>query len=140
MLHINEIRPRFTTVVTTADFYDKDVLDGAIVVNKKGELKLHQTVIAVGSAVRDLKPGDKVMINPMNYAKRKYSKDSIQNDMDNNPVLEFNFNFIKLEEKPGKDRVCLLLQDRDIEFAFEGEERDDVIQPVLNPGIVMGMA
>lgn len=124
MLHITEIRPMFTSIVVTGDKFDKDEYDGGVIVANKGDLKPYQTVIAVGDTVRNLKAGDKVMINFANYAVRKYDKNSIQNDLDNNPTLRYNLNWVVLEED-GEDRECLLINDRDVIYAFDGEERDE---------------
>lgn len=127
MLHIYKAKPLFTSLITTGDKFEEDMLDGSIIVARKGDMKLWQKVLAIGSSVRDIKVGDMVMINPAAYAKRKYSKDSIQNDMDNNPVLDYQFNWITIEDKKGSTQECLLLNDRDIQYVFEGEEKNDAI-------------
>lgn len=127
MLHIFKVKPLFTSLITTGDKFEEDMLDGSIIVARKGDMKLWQKVLAIGSSVRDIKVGDMVMINPAAYAKRKYSKDSIQNDMDNNPVLDYQFNWITIEDKDGSTQECLLLNDRDIQYVFEGEEKNDAI-------------
>lgn len=127
MLKIKSIKPLSTTVVTTGDKFTSDITVGGIIQQdqKKGDLKLYQKVIAVGPMVRDIQPGDQVMINPMAYIRKKYSKDSVQNDMDNNPVLSIDIPTITIDGEGGKQQECLLLSDRDIRFAFEGEEYPD---------------
>ena len=127
MLHIKKIKPLFTSIVTTGDKFDKDFADGSIIVAKKGDLKLWQKVIAVGTSVRDIKVGDMVMINADHYAIKRYSKDSIQNDLDNNPSLGYAFNWVTIDDAFGEPQDCLLLNDRDILYVFEGEEKDDLI-------------
>ena len=127
MLHINKIKPLFTSIITTGSRFEKDMVDGGLIIAKKGDLKLWQKVIAVGSSVRDIKVGDMVMINAANYAVKKYSKDSLQNDLDNNPVLDYRFNWVTIANSKGEPQECLLLNDRDIQYVFEGEEKDDVI-------------
>lgn len=127
MLHINKIKPLFTSIITTDSRFEKDMVDGGLIIAKKGDLKLWQKVIAVGSSVRDIKVGDMVMINAANYAVKKYSKDSLQNDLDNNPVLDYRFNWVTIDNSKGEPQECLLLNDRDIQYVFEGEEKDDVI-------------
>jgi hypothetical protein len=77
--------------------------------------------------VRDIKEGDMVMINAENYAVKRYSKDSLQNDLDNNPRIRYAFNWVTIEDENGVPQECLLLNDRDIQYVFEGEERDDTI-------------
>lgn len=127
MLHIKKVKPLFTSIITTGDKFEKDMMEGSLIVARKGDMKLWQEVIAVGSSVRDIKVGDKVMINAENYAVRKYSKDSIQNDMDNNPTLRYTFNWVTIDNEKGEPQECLLLNDRDVLYVFEGEEKDDSI-------------
>ena len=129
MLKIKTIKPLFTSIVTTGDKFEKDVTVGGIIQQdqKKGDLKLYQKVLAVGSAVRDIKVGDMVMINPIAYVRKKYSKDSVQNDMDNNPTLSINIPTVSVTDEKGNTSDCLLLTDRDIQFVFEGEEVNESI-------------
>lgn len=129
MLKIKTIKPLFTSIVTTGDKFEKDVTVGGIIQQdqKKGDLKLYQKVLAVGSAVRDIKIGDMVMINPIAYVRKKYSKDSVQNDMDNNPTLSINIPTVPVTDEKGNTQECLLLTDRDIQFVFEGEEVNESI-------------
>lgn len=137
MLHIKKIKPLFTSIVTTGDKYEEDMYDNGLIVARKGDLKTYQKIIAVGSSVRDIKEGDQVMINVMNYAVRKYNKNSIQNDMDNNPVLEFKFNWITMDDEDGNSRECLLLNDRDVLFAFEGEEKNEHLIVPDKPKVIV---
>ena len=127
MLHIKTIKPLFTSIVTTGDKFQEDVTVGGIIQQdqKKGDLKLYQKVLAVGSSVRDIKVGDMVMINPIAYVHKKYSKNSLQEDMDNNPILSIDIPTITLYDEDDKPQECLLLTDRDIRFVFVGEEKND---------------
>ena len=127
MLHIKKIKPLFTSIVTTGEKFEEDMIEGNVIVAQKGDLKLWQKVLAVGSAVRDIKVGDMVMINAEHFAIRKFSKDSIQNDLDNNPSLGYKFNWVTIDDEKGNPQECLLLNDRDIEYVFEGEEKKDII-------------
>lgn len=131
MLHIKKIKPLFTSVVTTGDRFEKDMVSQGIIVAKKDDLKLWQKVIAVGPAVRDIKEGDMVMIKVDNYAIKKYDKNSIQNDIDNNPSLGYAFNWITIDNENGKPEECLLLNDRDLLYSFEGEEKEESL---ITPG------
>ena len=128
MLHIKKIKPLFTSVITTGDKFEKDLTEGGIIMARKGDLKLWQKVIAVGPMVRGIEVGDMVMIDAANYAVRKYSKDSIQNDLDNNPSLGYHFNWVTIDNEKGEPVDHLLLTDRDILYVFEGEEKEEVIQ------------
>lgn len=127
MLHIKKVYPTFTHILTTGDKFEKDCTQNGIIVANKGDLKLWQTVLSVGSTVRDIKVGDKVMIDISNYIVRKYSKDSVQNDMDNNPRVRFNFNWVTIDDEKGNPQECLMLDERDVMYVFEGEEKDEPI-------------
>lgn len=131
MLHIKKIKPLFTSVITTGDRFEKDMISQGIIVAKKDDLKLWQKVIAVGPAVRDIKEGDMVMIKVDNYAIKKYDKNSIQNDIDNNPSLGYAFNWVTIDNEKGEPEECLLLNDRDLLYSFEGEEKEESL---ITPG------
>lgn len=131
MLHITKVKPLFTSIVTTADRFEKDVTDGGLIIAKKGDLKLWQKVVAIGSSVRDIKVGDMVMINADHYALKKYDKNSLQNDLDNNPTLRYAFNFLDIYDKDGNSHEHLLLNDRDIFYVFEGEEVESKANIIL---------
>lgn len=115
----------FTNIVTTMNCYEEDVtISGVIDASKqKGALKEYQTVIAVGSAVRDVNPGDVVCINPIRYAQYKHDKNSLKDLATSNPVTGYNFNVVEVD---GKD--CLLLYDQDIRYVIEDYE--EVPDPV----------
>ena len=125
MLHVTKIKPLFDHLLITADRFDKDMIHNGVIVAGKGDLKLWQTVVAVGSVVRDIKVGDKVMINPNNFAVKKYNKNSVQNDLDNNPVLTYNFPFETVDDEKGNLKDYLYISDRDVKYVFEGTEKDD---------------
>ena len=122
MLKIKSIKPLFTNVLTTGDKYEEDEKDNGLIVANKGDLKLYQTVIAVGSMVRDIKVGDRVMINPKNYAVKKYDPNSVKEDMGMNSTIGYQMPWVTVDDAEGNPQECLLLLDRDIEFIFEGEE------------------
>lgn len=121
----------FTSIVTTGDRFERDMTEGGLIIANKGDLKLWQTVVAVGSSVRDIKVGDKVMISLENYAVRRYDKNSIQNDLGNNRTLSYSLRWVTLDGGDGSPRECLLLSDRDVLYVFEGEERED--EPIRLP-------
>lgn len=127
MLHITKIKPMFTNLLVTKEVFDKDMCEGGVIIANKGDMKLWQTVLAVGPAIRDIKVGDKVMLRLDDYAVKKYSKNSLQNDMDNNPIITWNLPFETIEDDKGNSIECLYIKDRDVKFVFEGEERDDAL-------------
>ena len=126
MIKIKKIKPLFTALVTTADIYENDASDNGVLITKqKGTLKEYQTVLAVGSTVRDIKVGDLVSINPERFAVHKRDKNSLANDIEGgNPVLEYRFDIRELDGKP-----VLFLQDRDIEFVIEDYEPEEEKKP-----------
>lgn len=127
MLHITKIKPMANCLLVTADTFDKDMIEKGVIVAKKGDLKLWQEVLEVGPIVRNIKVGDKVMINPMKYAVRKYNKNSVQNDLDNNPVLSYNFPFETIEDNEGNPKECLYISEDAVKYAFEGCEKEDAL-------------
>ena len=127
MLHITKIKPLFNHILVTGDKFEKDMIVGGVIVAKKGDLKLWQTVVATGPTARDIKAGDKVMIIPDHFAVKKYNKNSVQNDLDNNPVLAYNFPFETVEDEKGEAKDCLYISDNDVRYVFEGEEKEDTL-------------
>ena len=125
MLHVTKIKPLFDHLLTTADRFEKDMVHNGVILANKGDLKLWQTVVAVGSVVRDIKVGDKVMINPNDFAVKKYNKNSVQNDLDNNPVLTYNFPFETVDDEKEEPKDYLYISDRNVKYVFEGIEKDD---------------
>lgn len=125
MLHVTKIKPLFDHLLITADRFDKDMIHNGVIIAGKGDLKLWQTVVAVGSVVRDIKVGDKVMINPNDFAVKKYNKNSVQNDLDNNPVITYNFPFETVDDEKGNPKDYLYISDRNVKYVFEGIEKDD---------------
>ena len=132
MIRIKKLRPMFTNIVTTMNSYDEDVTVAGIIDTRKqkGALKEYQTVIAVGSAVRDIKPGDIVCINPIRYAQYKHDNSSLKDLATNNPITGYNFNVVEID---GKD--CLLLHDQDIRYVIEDYEEvpDPVPSKLIHP-------
>lgn len=125
MLHVTKIKPLFDHLLITADRFEKDMIHSGVILANKGDLKLWQTVVAVGSVVRDIKVGDKVMINPNDFAVKKYNKNSVQNDLDNNPVLTYNFPFETIDDEKGEQKDYLYISDRNVKYVFEGIEKDE---------------
>lgn len=130
MLKIKKLKPLFTNILTTGDKYEEDCKTGGIITAKKGELKLYQKVLAIGSMVRDIQVGDTIMFNPKNYAVTKYDPNSVKNDMDMNKIIKWNLPWVVVDDSQGNPQECLLLTDRDVQFVFEGEEvNDNIILP-----------
>lgn len=128
MLHIKKIKPLNTNLVVTGHRYTQDVVKNGIIVASKGDLKTNQEVVSVGSMVRDIHVGDKVVFNPMNYAEMKHDPNSIKKDMDiMNTVVKWHLPWVTVENEKGEPQDYLLLTDRDISYVYEGEETEEVL-------------
>lgn len=136
MLHIKEIKPLFTSIVTTGEKYSEDMRDNGLIVANKGDLKAYQKVIAVGSSVRDIKVGDTVMIDITHFAVMKYNPNSIKEDMDLNKVVKWNIPWVMIDDENGVPQDCLLISDRDVKFVFVGEEKNESIIMPDKPKII----
>lgn len=134
MLKIKKIKPLFTKILTTANKYEEaQYIPGTNIIDTEKKvlgLKEYQTVLFVGNEVSTVKPGDIVVINPNDYMVKKYNKDTTKSQMNDvyNPVIEFNFNIVVVDEQE-----CLLLKERDIDFIVEeGEEVADLSMEMQN--------
>lgn len=115
-IFIEEIKPMFTSLVTTMDMYEGDqfIAGTHIIDTRKATqtIKEFQKVLAVGDSVRGINIGDLVCIDPTRFAKMVHEKGSIQEaTIKDNPVVRYNFDTIELNGQP-----CLFLQDRDIKY------------------------
>ena len=137
ILHIKKIKPMFTNILTTGTLYENDVTENGIIMFKKGDLKLYQKVVAVGSSVRDIKVGDMIVFDPKPYLVMKYNPNSVQNDFDNNKVIKANFPWVQVDDENEKPQNMLLLNDRDVRFVFEGEEKAESIIVPEKPTIII---
>lgn len=119
-MKIKKIKPMFTGIVTTANKYVEDQTSSGLVTDVKklkSTLMEYQTVIAVGSSVRDINPGDVVCVNPSRYANRKFKENSLKNDIMENTITGYNFNVVEID-----GNECLLLDQGDITFVVESYE------------------
>lgn len=139
MLKITKIKPMFTDLVITADRFNKDITEGGILVANKGDLKSYQTVVAIGDSIRNIKVGDKVMVNFEIFAEHKIPVNSVKKGMDvDDPIVRYNIPWVNMIDENGNNKVYIRIPDRAIEFVFEGEEVDvpDIIQ-VNKPDILL---
>ena len=124
---LKKIKPLFTSVVTTMDKYEDDVIVNGLVNQTAGTLKEYQKVVAIGSSVRDIKVGDLVSINPTRYAVRKYEDGSLKDGViSQNPITSYNFHTIEMDHNE-----YLLLQDRDIDFVIEEWEEEKPVSTIV---------
>lgn len=121
---IKKVRPLFTGVVTTAQKYVGEVTTdaGIILANKmEGQLNIFQSVVAVGSTVTGLKPGDVVCVNYKRYLKAKHVPGIIEDNVQSDN-LEATYEIPSIEIN---GQQFLLLQNNDIEFVVEEYEVDE---------------
>ena len=134
MLKIEKIRPVATRMLVTGDVYTEDMYnEHGIIESKKGDMKEYQEVLEVGPMVRDLKPGDKVMLNMMHFAIMQYDPNSIKKDMGMQKIKGYQFPKIELTRKDGSKQECLYIDQQDIVFSFEGEEVQGKKNPIITP-------
>ena len=78
-LKLKEIKPLNNQIITTADTYrEAELSEAGIYIDiRKIEhaYKFHQTVLAVGPNVRQLKVGDIIMIDPTRYVVPEHPED-----------------------------------------------------------------
>ena len=124
-IRINEIQPLFTTIITTLDIYEEDLIENGVLKAPQGALRMYQKVLAVGSSVRDVKVGDIVLLNFENYIKRKFKENSIKEDMSaQEDEYVYDIPRILIGGK-----ICGKFQDRDVEGVitdFEEFETEQV--------------
>jgi co-chaperonin GroES (HSP10) len=135
IMKVKAIKPLFNSIIVTAEKYEEDATKNGIIDASKqqGTLKENQMVIAVGSAVRDINVGDRVNINPIRYAVKKYDKDSIRQDVaGGNPIVGYQFDFVEIN---GEE--YLHLQDRDINYVITAFEEEEVELPKQTSTIIM---
>jgi hypothetical protein len=119
MLNIKDIRPVYTRLITTADRYtESQKVGGLLDANKlEGRYKEYQTVVKIGSAVREVKEGEVVLIDPSRYMKRKFSDNSLREDFVENPIVEINIPTVTMN---GVD--YFMIEERDIAYVIADSE------------------
>ena len=131
MLNIKSIRPVYTRLLTTAERYEEDQSNGVLLdANKlEGRYKEYQKVVKVGNAVREAKEGELILIDPTRYVRRKYSSNSLREDMVDNPIIEVNIPTVTMD---GID--YFMIEEQDIAYIIEDSE--EVPDPKPNPIIM----
>ena len=129
-IKINEIKPLFTTIITTLDVYEEDLIENGILKAPQGSLRMYQKVLAVGSSVRDVKVGDIVLLNFKDYIVRKFKENSIKEDMSaQEDEYVYDIPRILIGGK-----ICGKFQDRDVEGIvtefeeFETEQAKNILR------------
>lgn len=134
MLKIKKIKPLFNKILTTMDLYENPMTEDGIIDGSKedGGIKEYQTVIAVGSTVKCVKPGDLVVINPTRYQVMKHKEGSLKDGViTDNPVISYNFPILVIDDRP-----CLYLYDSDVDFVIKEWEESVGSMEVADTEIV----
>ena len=130
MRKLIKVKPMFNRIITSMETYEEDQYNGNLLdtTKQKGSLKEYQTVLAVGTTVRDIKVGDLVCIDPTRYMVTKHRDRSLQsNIMGDDMAIGYKFNTIKLG-----DEECLMLFDQDVSFIIEEyEDIEDQAAPII---------
>ena len=124
MLQVKKVKPIGCQVLVTRERYTWDDENAAGIVDfghMKGDLKTYQTVLAVGSDVSFVKPGDVVEINLYKYAVFKEDPNSVKALADN-PIVEFRTNDVELVDDAGDVVMCMLIDQRDVQYILEDFE------------------
>lgn len=134
MLKINRIKPVSTRMLITAEKFSEDMYnDCGIIENKKGDMKEYQQVLEVGPMVRELKVGDKVMLNMMHFAVLKHDPNSVKVDMGMQQIKGYQFPVIELTNEDGTTKPCMYIDQQDIVFSFEGDEVQGKKSLIITP-------
>ena len=137
MIKVKKITPMFNRIVTTANRVEMDQkVNGIIIPEKlKGGYDEYQTVIAVGSMVHNLKPGDLVCIDPSAYGRpiHKEHIDSVKGLSDDTVQMAY---YVPTIEVDGKE--CMFIADRDIAYKVDDyEEIKDDNPVVITPPVII---
>ena len=138
MLKLRKIKPIFSQVLVTEELYGWDDKNAAgIIVHKKGDLKTHQKVLAIGDDVKTVKPGDLVEVNLYKYAVFKEDPNSVK-AMADNPMVGLRLNEVELTDENDESVYAFIIDQRDIKYVITDSEEvayndKDELQKVENP-------
>lgn len=122
MLKLRKIKPIFSQVLVTEDLYGWDDKNAAgIIVHKKGDLKTHQKVLAIGDDVKTVKPGDLVEVNLYKYAVFKEDPNSVK-AMADNPMVGLRLNEVELTDENDESVYAFIIDQRDIKYIITDSE------------------
>lgn len=119
-LNIKKIRPLNTQIITSANKYEHDSSTGGVILSSRqleGYVKEYQTVVAVGTMVRNIKVGDTIFINPSRYVKKKFGDNTIKDDLGANPTISIDIPIIPLD---GVDHF--FIDEQDVAYVIEDYE------------------
>lgn len=129
MIELIKVKPMFNAIITTMNVYDRDQYNGSLIDTSKtkGAIKEYQTVVAVGNAVRDIKVGDVVAIDPTRYTVVQHADKNLANNIKGDELkVGYKFKTIKLD---GVEH--LMLFDQDISYIIEESREVKNTGPVI---------
>lgn len=106
-MELKSFKPMFTKILVTCK--ETGMTDnGIILVSNKG-IEDVQEVREVGTSVRDIKKGDKVLLNFERYGVKKHEKGSLKDGVVcDNPIYTYDLPYV---EVAGERLLCLDVQD-----------------------------
>ena len=134
MYKIKNLKPLYTGILTTANKYSQDDSSGLILDTKKlaGSIKEYQTVVAVGSSVREIKVGDTVLINFQNYLVKDKARPENEDGSIRTEFVQQTYH-LELPVMEVDDKEVLTLQEKDIAFVADIEEIKDTSSAIIKP-------
>lgn len=120
-MNIKKITPMFNKLVTTANRVKQNTNEIIIDITKINQvIDDFQTVVSVGSSVRDIKVGDLVCINPDRYAVKKYQQKSASAEVEGyeNTIIGYDIPRIALD-----DVEHLMITDSDVIYIVDEYEK-----------------
>lgn len=125
---IKKVKPMFTGIITTAKKYvgDQTTTKGGLLIDTRkmsGGINTFQTVVAIGSAVHDLKVGDVVKLNFKRYKTAKHVPGSIE-EVTNTQGDDYSATY-EIPVITINDVEHLWLQNNDVEYIVEEYEVDE---------------
>lgn len=134
MYKIKSLKPLYTGILTTANKYGQDNSSGLILDTNKleGNIKEYQTVVAIGSSVREVKVGDTVLINFKNYLVKDKARPENEDGSIRTEFVQQTYH-LELPVMEVDDKEVLNLQERDIAFVAEIEEIKEDSNAIIKP-------
>jgi hypothetical protein len=114
----NKIRPRGNEIVITANFVEAPKEKNKII-NKEEQMVYFdefQTVLRVGSVVRDVYMGDVVCVNPKRFAKYQEQKSKVRAAVEGYEKVLVGYEFPIIETAFGN---VMLISDTDVRYIVE---------------------
>lgn len=114
----NQIRPRANEIVTTAELVSIEEVKSKVINKTEQTLSFdeYQTVLAVGSVVRDIKVGDVICINPNRFAIKQQQKSRVKAAIDGYEEVVVGYKLPIIETGIGN---VLLITDSDVKYIVE---------------------